>query len=199
MSTLISTKLEFGALLLFNRFGLNVLPSGPIPLVFSILYQFSRLVPRAYSFRVFGVTVSNKVFMYLLAFQVSLPISSSLFLIEIPRKACHKPTAGIACFCNNRHPIRTTVPLRCHRAEGLPSPHDTSALRLALHSSPDWIYEAAETLKPRIPRRWISPPAVCAHPHHGEYGGNHDLGIRLSWHCNKRRHIQHSSHIVECG
>ncbi|KAH8118396.1 hypothetical protein DFH11DRAFT_1502788 [Phellopilus nigrolimitatus] len=71
-SVLTSTILELGALLFFNRLGLNVLPSGPITLVFSILHQFSRLVPHAYTFRIFGVTVTNKVFMYIIALQLAL-------------------------------------------------------------------------------------------------------------------------------
>jgi hypothetical protein len=40
--------------------------------VFSILFQFYSLVPSAYHFKVFGVTVSNKVFTSILALQVRL-------------------------------------------------------------------------------------------------------------------------------
>ncbi|KAL5508196.1 hypothetical protein ACEPAH_5815 [Sanghuangporus vaninii] len=71
-SLLTSTILEFGSLLVFNHFGLNVLPSGPLTLVFSILYQFSRLIPRAYTFRIFGVTLTNKIFAYILALQLAI-------------------------------------------------------------------------------------------------------------------------------
>ncbi|KAI5123411.1 hypothetical protein M0805_006117 [Coniferiporia weirii] len=71
-SLLTSTVFELGALLLFNKLGLNVLPSGPVTLVFSILYQFSRLVPHSYTFRIFGVTVTNKVFMYIIALQLAI-------------------------------------------------------------------------------------------------------------------------------
>ncbi|EJD01385.1 uncharacterized protein FOMMEDRAFT_88708 [Fomitiporia mediterranea MF3/22] len=71
-SVLTATILEFGSLIAFNRLGLNVLPSGPITLVFSILYQFSRLVPRAYTFRIFGLTVTNKIFIYILALQLAI-------------------------------------------------------------------------------------------------------------------------------
>lgn len=69
-SVITSTLLEFAGLLLFNRLGFNVIPAGPTALVFSILYQFARLVPHAYTFKIFGVTFTNKIFMYILAFQV---------------------------------------------------------------------------------------------------------------------------------
>ncbi|KZP13454.1 hypothetical protein FIBSPDRAFT_671483, partial [Athelia psychrophila] len=43
------------------------LRGGPAPLVFAILWQYARIVPRAYVFRVFGVVGSNKAFVYALA------------------------------------------------------------------------------------------------------------------------------------
>lgn len=70
-SVITSTLLEFAGLLLFNRLGFNVIPAGPTALVFSILYQFARLVPHAYTFKIFGVTFTNKIFLYILAFQVN--------------------------------------------------------------------------------------------------------------------------------
>lgn len=56
--------------MLFHRIGFNYISSGPLPLVFSILYQYSRVVPSVYNFRIFGVSLSNKSFIYLLALQV---------------------------------------------------------------------------------------------------------------------------------
>lgn len=70
VTALTSTILEFVALLVFNRLGLNLLPSGPTALTFSILYQFFRLVPSAYTFKIFGVSLTNKIFMYIVALQV---------------------------------------------------------------------------------------------------------------------------------
>ena len=72
VSILTSTILEFGALLAFNRSGLNVIPSGPLALVFSIIYQYYRLVPHAYSFKIFGVTLTDKAFTYFLGLQVRI-------------------------------------------------------------------------------------------------------------------------------
>lgn len=79
ISTLVSTILEFVFLLAFNRLRFNRIPSGPTALAFNLLYQYSRLVPSEYRFRVFGVTVTNKVFVYILAFQlaISQPLSST--------------------------------------------------------------------------------------------------------------------------
>jgi len=72
VSALVSTILEFSSLILFHRFGINHIPSGPTALVFSILYQWYRLVPPAYHFRIFGVPLTNKSFTYLLASQLAL-------------------------------------------------------------------------------------------------------------------------------
>lgn len=71
VSTLMSTILEFSSLILLHRVGINHIPAGPIALMFSILYQWYRLVPTAYHFRIFGVPLSNKSFLYILAAQVS--------------------------------------------------------------------------------------------------------------------------------
>ena len=43
---------------------------GPSTFVFSLLYQYSRIVPAAYAYRIFGLPLSNKSTNYLLAFQV---------------------------------------------------------------------------------------------------------------------------------
>jgi len=72
VSVLTSTILEFGALLAFNRSGLNVIPSGPTALVFSMIYQYYRLVPHAYSFKLFGVTLTDKAFTYFLGLQLAI-------------------------------------------------------------------------------------------------------------------------------
>lgn len=70
VTLLVATIFEFLALLLLHRVGLNVISSGPTTLVFSILYQYSRLVPSSYDLRVFGVPLNNKSFIYAPALQV---------------------------------------------------------------------------------------------------------------------------------
>lgn len=76
VSTLLVTALELLSLLTFHRVGpsFNAIPSGPVGIAFSLLYQYFILVPATYRFRVFGVTLSNKVFLYTLALLVSGPI-----------------------------------------------------------------------------------------------------------------------------
>ncbi|KAH0840172.1 hypothetical protein J3R83DRAFT_1156 [Lanmaoa asiatica] len=64
-----STIFEFSSLILLHRVGINHIPPGPTAVVFSILYQWYRLVPPAYHFRIFGVPLSNKSFTYILASQ----------------------------------------------------------------------------------------------------------------------------------
>lgn len=71
VSILLATISEFCSLLLLNKLGLNVIPASPIALLFSVLYQFSRIVPAIYQFRIFGVAFNNKSFMYVLAAQLA--------------------------------------------------------------------------------------------------------------------------------
>lgn len=76
VATLLVTALELLSLLALHRVGpsFNVIPSGPVGLAFGLLYQYFVLVPATYHFRVFGVTFSNKVFLYTLALLVSNPL-----------------------------------------------------------------------------------------------------------------------------
>ena len=73
VSTLLVTVLELLSLLVLHQLGysFNAIPSGPIGLAFSLVYQYFRLVPSTYHFRVFGVALSNKAFVYALASQVN--------------------------------------------------------------------------------------------------------------------------------
>jgi len=74
--------LELLSLLVLHQFGssFNAIPSGPIGLAFSLVYQYFRLVPTTYQFRVFGLALSNKAFLYALASQLALsqPWSTTL-------------------------------------------------------------------------------------------------------------------------
>jgi len=72
ISTLLSTLLEFLSLILFHRAGLDYIPPGPSALIFSIIYQYSRIVPSSYNFRIFGLPLTNKSFAYVFALQLSL-------------------------------------------------------------------------------------------------------------------------------
>ncbi|KAF7332669.1 DSC E3 ubiquitin ligase complex subunit 2 [Mycena kentingensis (nom. inval.)] len=72
ISLLLSTILEFLSLVFLHRAGLNHIPSGPSTLIFSILYQHSRIVPSSYEFRVFGVPLEDKSLTYIFALQLAL-------------------------------------------------------------------------------------------------------------------------------
>ncbi|KAG2200859.1 hypothetical protein INT46_008765 [Mucor plumbeus] len=71
ISVIISTLLELGALVVGAQVGLKSIPGGPYALIFSALYQYHRIIPVTYRFRVFGVVMSNKLFLYILAFQIA--------------------------------------------------------------------------------------------------------------------------------
>ncbi|EKM79962.1 hypothetical protein AGABI1DRAFT_99583 [Agaricus bisporus var. burnettii JB137-S8] len=86
VTILLSALSEFLALLALNPLGLNYIPTGVPVVVYSTLYQHSRLVPSAYQFRIFGVKLSNKSLNYLLAFQLaisSLPGSLAVAIIGV--------------------------------------------------------------------------------------------------------------------
>ncbi|KAG5654238.1 hypothetical protein H0H81_005925 [Sphagnurus paluster] len=86
VSTIIATILELLSLILFNRVGHNHITMGPSPLIFSMLYQYSRIVPSTYSYRIFGVPLTNKSMFYLLALQTAisrLPSSGVVAVIGV--------------------------------------------------------------------------------------------------------------------
>ncbi|KAG8790653.1 hypothetical protein FRC17_008870 [Serendipita sp. 399] len=66
------TEVESLALMASAWFGVKTSFSGPIPLVFSILYAYSRAVPSAYRYRIFGLTLSDKTPHYFLASLLAL-------------------------------------------------------------------------------------------------------------------------------
>lgn len=82
VSTLLVTALELLSLLALHRVGpsFNVIPSGPVGLAFGLLYQYFVLVPATYHFRVFGVTFSNKVFLYTLALPLAFSQPSTILI-----------------------------------------------------------------------------------------------------------------------
>ncbi|KAH9899579.1 hypothetical protein C8Q73DRAFT_638142 [Cubamyces lactineus] len=50
----------------------NNIPPGPIAVMAAVLYQYMRLVPPAYHFRIFGVGMSDKVWVYAIAAQLAI-------------------------------------------------------------------------------------------------------------------------------
>ena len=70
MSLVVSTLLELLSVLLFHRVGINHIAMGPSTLLFSMLYQYYRIVPQVYTYRIFGLPLNNKSVLYFLALQV---------------------------------------------------------------------------------------------------------------------------------
>lgn len=100
VTSLLSTLFVFTSLLAFNRLGLNYIPAGPTSLIirlvfigqsiirsliylgiFSIMYQYYRTIPTAYTFRISKLDLSNKIFRYVLAFQVSWYVLCAVYSI----------------------------------------------------------------------------------------------------------------------
>ncbi|KJA29654.1 hypothetical protein HYPSUDRAFT_31612 [Hypholoma sublateritium FD-334 SS-4] len=72
VSLVVSTLLELLSILLFHRIGINHIAMGPSTLLFSILYQYYRIVPHVYTYRIFGVPLNNKSVLYFLALQLAI-------------------------------------------------------------------------------------------------------------------------------
>lgn len=62
----------------------NHIPPGPTAIIFSVLYQYFRLVPEAYKFKVFGIAFSNKIWVYATASQVSCPLRIQPLQVATP-------------------------------------------------------------------------------------------------------------------
>ncbi|EPS98752.1 hypothetical protein FOMPIDRAFT_1061153 [Fomitopsis schrenkii] len=76
ISVLVSTITTFLSLLLLHALHVgtffNVVPAGPIAIIFSILYQYVRLVPDAYQMKVFGLDLNDKIWVYIFAAQLAI-------------------------------------------------------------------------------------------------------------------------------
>ncbi|KAI9498577.1 hypothetical protein BDB00DRAFT_391450 [Zychaea mexicana] len=68
----VSTFLELGALVSGAKLGFRRIPGGPYALVFSMLYQYHRIIPATYRFRIFGATLNDKMFLYAPALQMMI-------------------------------------------------------------------------------------------------------------------------------
>jgi hypothetical protein len=151
VSTLLATVLEFIALLLFNRFDLNYIPSGPLALVFSLLYQHYTIVPASYQFRIFGMPLTNKSFNYLLALQVKCCLNSinSVLTFEL---ACIWSPPRICRRCDNWSHFRPTIPLRAVQFQRLPPTTLPYTVFCALCAPAYWFSSASSSFQPRVSR-----------------------------------------------
>jgi hypothetical protein len=119
LSLLISTTLEFLVLLAFHAYGVNIIHAGPAALLFSILYQYSRLVPSSYDVRVLGLVFTDKAFTYALAIQVRF--LANLRAVLTSQRSADSSQSRMAYHrgCCYRTAQRTAIPLRHGRPEAL--------------------------------------------------------------------------------
>ncbi|KAI7865910.1 hypothetical protein BDF14DRAFT_1819181 [Spinellus fusiger] len=71
-AVVVSTALEICALAVGAFWGWERIPGGPYALLFAMLYQYYVLIPVVYRFKVFGIVLSNKTPLYVLALELAL-------------------------------------------------------------------------------------------------------------------------------
>lgn len=74
----------------------NNIPPGPIAIMSALLYQYMRLVPPAYHFRIFGLGMSDKVWVYAIAAQVGTFCLPWLHGLELHTPMC-APLRSLSC------------------------------------------------------------------------------------------------------
>ncbi|KAI7818113.1 hypothetical protein BC939DRAFT_464033 [Gamsiella multidivaricata] len=83
VSAVVCTFLNIAVLVTGAAFGLHVLPGGPYGIIFAAIYQFYTLIPVMYEFKIFGVTFTDKVFMYAFGVQLMLSHMSGSIALSI--------------------------------------------------------------------------------------------------------------------
>jgi len=89
VSLLLATLLQFITVILFYRVGVNHIALGPMAIIFSMLYQYSRIVPPVYIYRIFGIAFNNKSTSYILALQVHTLFQPNRKILRFCFTACH--------------------------------------------------------------------------------------------------------------
>lgn len=110
-TTALSTVLEVVVLLVGSRFGFTTIPAGPFAIIFAIVYVFlaqkrrleltprryqsTRLIPSSFHWKVFGMEITNRIALYILASQVR-PLSYLPFLVDaLPQLISSQPPASV--------------------------------------------------------------------------------------------------------
>ncbi|KIM21968.1 hypothetical protein M408DRAFT_333168 [Serendipita vermifera MAFF 305830] len=83
VSSFVSTCLTVVSMMVATSFGVNTSFSGPISLLFSILYSYSRTVPSAYRYSIMGATFTDKTPMYLLALLMALSTPPESLILSV--------------------------------------------------------------------------------------------------------------------
>ncbi|KAI7905703.1 uncharacterized protein BX663DRAFT_549670 [Cokeromyces recurvatus] len=78
ISFVLSTLLQAGvSVTVGSRIGFRSIASGPYAILFSILYQFHKMIPPSYQVKMLGTTMSDKTYTYFAATQLLLTNSTS--------------------------------------------------------------------------------------------------------------------------
>ncbi|KAK4509848.1 uncharacterized protein ATC70_007152 [Mucor velutinosus] len=77
ISFVASTLLQTSVLAVSSRYGFKSIASGPYAILFSILYQYQKIIPASYQVSMLGATLSDKIYVYAAAAQFLLSNSSS--------------------------------------------------------------------------------------------------------------------------
>ncbi|GAN06675.1 ubiquitin-associated domain-containing protein 2-like isoform X3 [Mucor ambiguus] len=77
ISFVASTLLQTGVLVVGSRYGFKSIASGPYAILFSILYQYQKMIPASYQVNLLGATLSDKIYVYAAATHLLLSNSSS--------------------------------------------------------------------------------------------------------------------------
>ncbi|KAI1796117.1 hypothetical protein LXA43DRAFT_988443 [Ganoderma leucocontextum] len=153
-----------------TRTNFNNMPGGPFAILFAIVYQYMRLVPPAYHFRVFGVGMSDKIWIYAIAIQLTvarlpatvLPTAVGLFVgylyrsdvlqlksWRLPRRAVQLAEEWVKPLLGEDKPVRRT-----HRV--LPEPRIQGGARSssrAVNLTDDEVVTTARSApRRRVPR-----------------------------------------------
>lgn len=111
MSLLLATLLQLIAIILFHRVGVNHIALGPMAVLFSVLYQYSRIVPPVYIYRIFGISLNNKSTNYILALQVCVFFLHFIHKVLKLFTARYQSTAELSGSCSDWYPHWQTVSL----------------------------------------------------------------------------------------
>ncbi|OCH94275.1 hypothetical protein OBBRIDRAFT_769970 [Obba rivulosa] len=85
LMSIISTFLSLLFLQAFPHVGalFNSIPCGPFALIFSVMYQYMRVVPPAYHFKVFGLDLTDKIWAYAIAGQSAARLEACYCLLHL--------------------------------------------------------------------------------------------------------------------
>ncbi|KAF1806930.1 hypothetical protein V8B55DRAFT_1348231 [Mucor lusitanicus] len=83
ISFVASTLLQTSVLAVGSRYGFKSIASGSYAILFSILYQYQKMIPASYQVNMLGATLSDKIYVYAAATQLLLSNASSSIIPSV--------------------------------------------------------------------------------------------------------------------